>query len=81
MQGATADVGPLRLKRDWIGLIVRSTREFANGYAVFPEGTLFEVIENRAGLTLKSLPCEHCGLSMLIRKIPEHRVKIIRRKS
>ena len=66
-----------KLKRDWVGLRVRSLVPLANGYVRVPAGTLFEVRRNYSGLALLSLPCGACGVQAYMSHVPETAVEIV----
>ena len=66
-----------KLKRDWVGLQVRTTVPLKSGYMEFPEGTILTVIENYGGLRLKGPKCPHCGVSIFISGVPERDVVIL----
>ena len=65
------------LKRDWVGLKVKSLVPLANGYVVMPAGTVFEVRRNYAGLSLLSLPCGACGVQAYMSRVPETAIVIV----
>lgn len=66
-----------RLKRDWVGLTVKTVATLRNRNIEIPAGTTCTVTYNRAGLTLKTEPCAHCGVSVYIKKVPERDVDIV----
>jgi len=59
-----------RLMRDWVGRTVRTRRELRSGMLAIPKGTVATVTYNRAGLTLSTEPCGHCGVGIYITKVP-----------
>lgn len=59
-----------RLKRDWVGRKVRLACTVVNRLQRVPAGTVLTVTHNYGGLTLKGEPCPHCGVAVLLSKIP-----------
>jgi len=55
---------------DWVGLVVRSTRDLSTQLATVPAGTLFVCSYSRSGLTIHSAACSCCGVSVTISKVP-----------
>ena len=68
---------PPKRKKDWEGLRVVSLKKLRNSLAQIPDGTMFTVERNYAGLHLISDPCPHCGVRFFINKVPESDVRII----
>jgi len=66
-----------RLKRDWIGRKVRTLVELKNGYVRIPAGTVMTVTYSRAGLSLESDPCEHCGVRASVNRVSERGVELL----
>lgn len=66
-----------KLKRDWVGRRVQTLIELRNGWGVIPAGTVLMVDRNHAGLALISDPCDHCGLAVSIRRVPESAVELL----
>jgi hypothetical protein len=66
-----------RLKRDWVGRHVRTKHELRNGFVTIPVGTVMEVRYNRAGLSLRGLACECCGVRPSITRVPEYDVDLL----
>ena len=54
-----------KLKRDWIGLKMKSLRQIeTRGGIIFPAGMTFEVTGNRGGLRLSAIKvCRRCKMS------------------
>ena len=61
----------------WIGKRVRSLRDFRNGVATLPAGTIFKVLGKQSGFALASERCECCGLSILINKVTSEAVELM----
>lgn len=57
------EVGKLKRRMDWAGLLVRVRHDTqTGGGAYFPAGTLMIVaMASHKGLELMSPPCAHCG--------------------
>lgn len=67
-----------KLKRDHIGLIVKTRTILENGWCKIPTGTICEVTYSRGGtISLKSDPCKCCGISISISKVPYRDVVLI----
>lgn len=66
-----------KLCRDWVGLKVKSRVRLTSGRYDFPSGTIFNVRDKFGGLELQSIPCEHCGISGFINKVPIGDVEIL----
>lgn len=66
-----------KLKRDWIGRKVRTKNVLRNGNSIIPAGTELIVADNHSGLRLRSEPCEHCGVSIYITRVPESSVTLL----
>lgn len=66
-----------RLKRDWVGRKVRTVVMMRNGNMEIPIGTVCEVTYNRGGLTLKTEPCDCCGVAIYITRVPERDVRLL----
>lgn len=66
-----------KLKRDWIGLTVKTVCELRNGYTCIPPGTVCKVADYCRGLKLKTAKCPHCGLAAYITRVPERDVVIV----
>ena len=71
------EIRKLPRKKDWVGGRVVSLCPIANGYGSLPAGTTFEVRNSFGGLSLKSLPCRHCGFALFVRKVPESDVRYL----
>lgn len=68
-----------KLKRDWVGRRVRTRRELRSGMMQIPADTILTVESNRSGLTLSTQPCEHCGVRIFVRRVPESDVELLPR--
>ncbi|MGL5955425.1 MAG: hypothetical protein ACRC0X_02280 [Brevinema sp.] len=55
-----------KLKRDWIGKLVRSKVDMQNHYAHIPKGTLFEVEYASRRLELLTFHCDCCNSRLKI---------------
>lgn len=66
-----------KLKRDWVGLTVKSLTPLRNGRYSLPAGTLFKVERNWKGLHLWSLGCDSCGVKVFISHVNEDAVEIM----
>jgi len=55
---------------DWVGLLVRSTRDLTTQLGSVPAGTLFVCSYSRSGLTIHSRACGKCGVSFTVSKVP-----------
>ena len=66
-----------KLKRDWVGLKVRTLVELESRCMKIPIGTVCMVKLNRAGLTLETEKCPNCGVALYIRRVQEWCVEII----
>jgi len=55
-----------RLVRDWTNKLVRSRGIVRNGLGEMPAGTLFRITNSGARKSLRSLPCDRCGFSLLV---------------
>ena len=74
------DIGPLRLKRDWAGLIVRLRIPITSVYGdMYRKGSEWFVTYSHKGLHLNKKPCANCGTIHRLRQIPERDVEVIRR--
>lgn len=60
-----------KLKRDYAGLKVRSTRELKNGSICIPAGTVMTVDNWYRGASLWTEPCKCCGVGIYITKVPQ----------
>lgn len=59
-----------KLKRDYVGWFVRTTREMSNGYVTIPAGKIAKVEgQNRLGSTLKFQACECCGMQAILSRV------------
>jgi hypothetical protein len=74
-----SDTDPVtpKLKRDWVGRKVRTTRELINGYVTIPRGTVATVTGNHGGLSLSTDACATCGVRCHIRKVSEFDVDLL----
>lgn len=70
-----------RLKRDWVGRMVRTKRELRNGNMTVSAGTVAKVTQYYRGLRLESEPCERCGVGVHIARVPEHDVELLLEES
>ena len=66
-----------RLKRDWVGLHVRSLCDLRNGYLRMPAGCICKVTRYSRGLHLESEPCPTCGAQLRMSRVQERDVEII----
>ena len=67
-----------KLKRDAVGLRVRTTTELRNYHVIIPAGSVLTVAGWRTDeLELHSDPCEHCGVRVIIRKVSISWVELI----
>lgn len=56
-----------RLKRDYVGRRVRTTKMLRNGYAELPAGSLAVVVEqSKKGSSLRFDRCTCCGVSIFM---------------
>ena len=65
--------------RDWQGLKVRTLRVLRTGMAEIPAGT-FCVVTNCGtgiGLCLKTEPCHHCGVKLIIYRVLTSDVEVV----
>ena len=69
-----------KLKRDWVGLTVKSLTPLRNGRYIIPAGTWFKVERNHNGLHLWSLGCHSCGIRVFINHVSERAVEIMPEK-
>ena len=67
-----------KLKRDWVGLKVKTLRKNQHHNGSIPAGTEGIVQRNFGGLDIEVAPCEHCGKGFFIRKVPEKDVVLIK---
>lgn len=66
-----------KLKRDHIGLMVKTIVPMRNGMINIPTGTICKVEYARGGLSLETQPCEKCGVSVFIRKVSYAHVALL----
>ena len=66
-----------KLKRDHVGLMVKTLKTLKNGYCEIPPGTICMVTYSRGGLHLTSKPCKNCGIRVMITKVSYNDVKLI----
>lgn len=58
-----------RRMTDWEGMRVRTVVNLASGAQSIPVGTVAVIHTARSGITLKTEPCEHCGVAVFIRRV------------
>lgn len=65
--------------RDWHGLRVRVIEPLSNGWMYVPVGStaIVKSCLGGTGLTLTCDPCPHCGISMLISRVPSRAVEVV----
>ena len=69
-----------KLKRDWIGLIVRTLRPMQTRIGTrLPAGSICTVTDSYGGLRLETSKCDHCGVQVTIKDVRESDVEIIER--
>lgn len=68
-----------KLKRDWIGLRVRSRHAIQNGLGTVPAGTMFTVTDSYAGLRMTSDKCPACGVQFYVSRVNQASVEIVER--
>lgn len=66
-----------KLKRDHIGLTVKTLTILRNGFCEIPAGTICTVTYSRGGLHLLSDPCKLCGIRISITKVSYKNVELI----
>ena len=66
-----------KLKRDHVGLTVKTLVALRNSYCEIPADTICKVTYSRAGLHLISEPCKCCGIRIMILKVSYKDVKLI----
>ena len=66
-----------KLKRDHIGLRVKTIRELKNGYVKIPIGTLCTITYSHGGLNLETDECPCCKVKIFIRKVPYSYIELI----
>ena len=60
-----------KLKRDYKGMKVRSTKLLRNGRIEVPQGTVMTILDWYRGASVKTDPCPHCGVRVYITKVAE----------
>jgi len=60
-----------KLKRDYVGLKVRTTKALRNGSIEIPAGTVLEIESWYRGAAIWTPPCECCGVRMYMTKVPQ----------
>lgn len=55
---------------EWKRHNVRTLGELRNGKTVIPKGTVCRITAKFGGFTLQTDPCSHCGISVLISRVP-----------
>jgi len=60
---------PPKLKRDWVGKLVRTKREMRNGVAAVKAGTLCEVTSGHNGASIQTIECPCCGISIYLTQV------------
>jgi len=66
-----------KLKRDYIGLIVKTKWELENHHEVIPQGTICKVTYAKGGLTLKTKSCKCCKVAVYLRCVSEDDVYLV----
>lgn len=61
----------------WEGRRVRLLREVESGRLLLRAGTILPVVGKFKGLTLRSEPCGHCGVSVYITKVPPSAIEFV----
>jgi hypothetical protein len=64
-------------EKKWIGRRVRSTCALKNGLNHSPTGTIFTIVGKQAGFSLQTEPCEKCGVSVYIKKVPPEDLELL----
>lgn len=67
----------IKRKMDWEGLRVESLTSLRNGWGEIPSGTHFMVTDWTRGLSLKSVPCDCCGVQVYIGRVDAEDVHIL----
>jgi len=66
-----------KLKKDWVGARVVLLKPIENGKHKIPQGAVATVERSYGGLTLVVDPCDLCGVSVRITKVPESSVALV----
>ena len=66
-----------KLKRDWVGLKVRTLRELRNGQHWIPTGTIFTVESGHRKAFLVSEPCPACGVRVYITQVGWDAIEVV----
>lgn len=67
----------IKRKMDWEGLKVKSLKPLKNGWASLPEGKVFTVGSWSRGLSMRSDPCECCGVRLSISRVSPNDVELL----
>ncbi len=67
----------IKRKMDWEGLKVKSLKPLKNGWASLPEGKIFTVSSWSRGLSMRSDPCECCGIRLSISRVSPNDVELL----
>jgi len=67
----------IKRKMDWEGLKVKSLKPLKNGWASLPEGKIFTVGSWSRGLSMRSNPCECCGIRLSISRVSSNDVELL----
>ena len=68
-----------KLKREYEGRRVRTTRELRNGWNVTPKGALATIdYQSPKGSTLLFDPCECCGVRAIISAVDKESIEFIK---
>lgn len=63
---------------DLKGKQLRTTKDILNGAGiVIPKGTIVTVSKVSRGFTIKTEPCEHCGLYAIVRGVTRSEVELL----
>lgn len=67
-----------KLKREYRGRTVRTTRELTNGYVTIPEGAIATVtVQSPRGSTLVFEACNCCGMKPIISRIAADDIEFV----
>jgi len=61
----------------FMGKKVRTLIQMQNGLMVIPEGATCVITRKFGGFNLKSDPCEHCGVRIMISRVHRRDVELV----
>ena len=62
------------------GKKVRTTTELRNGRIVIPKGAHLTIQGKSSGFLLHGMPCDHCGVKVIISKVAPWTVEFVERE-